>query len=146
MDLEHLSGKPAVNSQPAIRAVQASQCVRVGNAILFLTRSGRRLRENAYVLTEDTYAAPDLTLLSDHLTETVRLNGTVTNRAIVDMAYQREPISTVWAVRADGVLLGMTYLRDQNLVGWHRHVTGTPGSEPPRIPVASSFAASKRCA
>ena len=26
------------------------------------------------------------------------------------------------------------------------HVEGTPGSDPPRIPVASSFAASKRCA
>ena len=32
--------------------------------------------------------------------------------------------SIVWMVRADGTLIGMTYERDQEVVGWHRHIVG----------------------
>ncbi|MGI9387670.1 MAG: terminase large subunit domain-containing protein, partial [Methyloligellaceae bacterium] len=38
--------------------------------------------------------------------------------------WQKEPHSVVWAARADGVLLGMTYRREQEVVGWHQHVLG----------------------
>ena len=39
------------------------------------------------------------------------------------MDYQSEPDSILWATRADGVLLGMTYERGQDVVGWFRCVT-----------------------
>jgi hypothetical protein len=39
------------------------------------------------------------------------------------MAYQREPQSIVWCVRDDGVLLGLTYLKEQEVWAWHRHDT-----------------------
>ena len=94
----------------------------IGNAILFVTRSGRKLRE----LVENTqtlsgFVAPDLLLLARHLTERTAQNGS--DPTIVDIAYQQEPDSRIWAVRSDGVLLSCTYLRDQNVVAWSRHVT-----------------------
>ena len=94
----------------------------VANAILFVTRSGRKLRE--LVQNPDTldgYVAPDLLLLARHLTE--RSMPTGTDPTIVDLAYQQEPDSRLWAVRSDGVLLSCTYLRDQNVVAWSRHIT-----------------------
>jgi hypothetical protein len=42
---------------------------------------------------------------------------------IVDTAYQRPPDSHIWCVRSDGTLLALTYLRQDDIVGWHRHVT-----------------------
>lgn len=42
---------------------------------------------------------------------------------IVDWAYQREPHSTVWAVRSDGALLGLTFIKNQEMQAWHRHDT-----------------------
>jgi hypothetical protein len=39
------------------------------------------------------------------------------------MAYQQEPDSILWCVRADGVLLGLTYNREEDVYGWHRHIT-----------------------
>src|SRR5690606_34482023 len=42
---------------------------------------------------------------------------------IVDWAYQEEPNSVVWMVRSDGTLLGLTYLREHDVVAWHRHDT-----------------------
>lgn len=83
----------------------------VSNSVLFLQRQGRRLRELAFSFESDAYVAPDMTLLADH----------VTQGGLVDIAYQQEPWSVLWAARADGMLLGFTYLREQQVTAWARH-------------------------
>lgn len=103
------------------------QPVLASDAILFVQRAGRKLRELAYVFEADGFRSPDMTLLAEHISE----------GGIIGLAYQQEPDSVVWAVRKDGVLLGMTYERDQDVVGWHRHIVGGTGSQegslPPRV-------------
>ena len=86
----------------------------IGNATIFLQRAKRKIRELAYNFDTDGYTAPDLTILADH----VSVGG------FTDMAYQQEPYSIVWAVRADGQLAGLTYNRLENVVAWHRHIFG----------------------
>ncbi|MEW5725320.1 MAG: ubiquitin-activating E1 FCCH domain-containing protein, partial [Thermodesulfobacteriota bacterium] len=90
------------------------QPVIVGNIVIFLDRAGRKVREFVYNLDMDGYAAPDLSILAEHLTRTNR---------IVEWAYQQDPHSIIWCVRDDGMLLGLTYQRDHQVVAWHRHVT-----------------------
>jgi hypothetical protein len=85
----------------------------VGTAVLFVERYGRKVREFAYSYADDAYVAPDLTIWSEHITES----------GIVEVAYQRQPDQTMWAVRADGVLLAMVYERAQEVVGWSWHDT-----------------------
>jgi hypothetical protein len=43
---------------------------------------------------------------------------------ITDLAYCRAPVPVLWALRSDGVLLGMTHMPEQQVYGWHRHVSG----------------------
>lgn len=86
----------------------------IGNATIFLQRAKRKVRELAYNFDTDGYVAPDLTILADHISET----------GIVQMDYQQEPYSIVWAARTDGVLSGLTYNRLENVVAWHRHIIG----------------------
>lgn len=88
--------------------------IRAGKAALYVQRAGRKLRELAYVFEVDGFRSPDMTMLSDHIT----LGG------ITEFAYQQEPNSIIWSVRADGVLLSFTYERDQDVIGWARHVLG----------------------
>ena len=88
--------------------------IAVGNATLFLQRAKRKIRELAYNFDVDGYVAPDLTILAEHVTES----------GITQMAYQEEPNSIVWCVRADGQLLGFTYQREQQVTAWHRHILG----------------------
>ena len=88
--------------------------VRSNGVVLFLQRSTKKLRQFIYQFESDTYIAPDLTLLSEHITDT----------GIVEMDYQREPDSIIWGVRKDGDLTGMTFERDQEVVGWNRHTVG----------------------
>ena len=85
-----------------------------GNAILFLQKAKRKIRELAYNFDSDGYVAPDLTIL----------NESVTASGINQMAYQQEPDSIIWCVRDDGVLAGLTYQRAENVTAWHRHIFG----------------------
>ena len=88
--------------------------LRVGSVILFLQRAGRKLREYAYQFDTDSFVAPNMNVLADHVTES----------GVVEMAYQQEPNQIIWAARADGALVGMTYERTEDVVGWHRHTIG----------------------
>ena len=97
------------------------RALRVNNAALFVTRSRKEIREYVYNLAFDAYVANDLTLLASHLTE---------NHEFVDMDYQRTPHSIVWVVRSDGTLCSLTYLREHDVIGWARHVTGVVEMEP----------------
>jgi len=85
----------------------------VGSVILFVQRAGRKLRELAYNYTDNAYTAPDLTILSEHITA----------GKIVAMDFARQPDAILWCIRGDGALLGLTYNRLEKVVGWHRHAT-----------------------
>lgn len=85
-----------------------------GNSVIFVQASQRRLRELSYDFNTDAYVARDLSLLAEHL---FRFNQ------LVEVAVQRDPDQIVWCVRSDGALLGLTYDRVEDVVGWHRHFT-----------------------
>jgi hypothetical protein len=105
----NITGKPSTRHGSADVAP-----VSAGNAVLFVQRAGRKLRELAYVFEVDGFKAPDMTMLAEH----------ITRPSITELAYQTQPQAIVWAVRSDGVLLGFTYERDQDVVAWHRHELG----------------------
>ena len=93
--------------------------IRIDNVVIFIQRQQRKLREFAYQFDSDSFQSPDLTILSNQ----------VSKGGLTEIAYQQEPSTVIWGVKADGQLVGMTYLRDQQVVAWHRHkIGGTSGS------------------
>jgi len=90
--------------------------VQVADVTLFVQRGSRKVREFKFVGDVNTggYSAPDMTILAEH----------ITSGGLTELAFQQEPDSVVWATRADGTLLGMTYRREEEVVAWHRHVIG----------------------
>ncbi|WP_244126798.1 hypothetical protein [Burkholderia gladioli] len=101
-----------VDSQSVYGCAQARP-VRVGNEIIYAQRAGTKIRAMTYDLNTDAYRSQNLTRLAAH----------VTGPGIVDMAFQAEPVPIVWMVRSDGVLVSMTYDRDDNVCGFARHTT-----------------------
>lgn len=87
--------------------------VTIGNQCIFVTDKNRAVRDLGYDYQSDSFQGTDLSALASHL-----LDG----HAITDMAYQ-DTHGCVWMTRDDGLLLGMTYMRDQKVVAWHHHET-----------------------
>jgi len=86
----------------------------VDNAVLFVHARGNIIREMAYDFGSDSYAGPDRSLPANHLFRKSKVR---------DWAYSKTPNSIVWIVRTDGVLLGFTCVRSEQIFAWHRHVT-----------------------
>lgn len=86
--------------------------VTVGSRIVYVQQQGNIVRDLAYSYEADKYTGDDLNLLCSHLFD---------GHKIVGMAYQQVPDSIIWFVRDDGILLGMTYIKEQDIYAWHRH-------------------------
>lgn len=102
--------------------------VKAGNAVLYVQRSGRKIRELNYFFQFNSYKSTDLNQLSEHLT----------SPRIVRLANQTETIPAVWGLRSDGQLVSMVYGRDDETLkaGWARHELGgqsDSGGSPPEV-------------
>lgn len=85
--------------------------ITAGIDVLFVSNSGRKVRNMQYKFTEDGFVGNELSILAEHLLRS----------PIVDWAYQKEPNGAVWCCTEDGRLLSMTYLPEQSIVAWSRH-------------------------
>lgn len=99
----------------------------VGNSIIFSQNSLRTLRELTYNFSTDKYQAQDISILGEHLTAP----------GLTSFNYQQEPHTIIWATqqvhenrltgeveRTGGLLVGLTYDKEQNVMAWHRHTIG----------------------
>lgn len=87
--------------------------ISIDNVALYISWSRRKIREFSYNFENDSYVAPDMTILASHLFPF----------DIKHMAFQSEPNSCLWVIRDDGALLGFTYQRLEGVAAWHRHAT-----------------------
>ena len=82
--------------------------------ILYVQEKGSIVRDLSYNFFVSIYTGTDLTVLSNHL---------FTGYTITRWDWAEEPYKLVWAVRNDGVLLCLTYLKEQDVYAWSRHDT-----------------------
>ena len=85
-----------------------------GNTCLYVQGLGAAVRDLFYDYSVDGFVGTDRSILARHL-----LDG----HQIVSWAYAQVPDSTFWLVREDGVLLSLTYFREQDVGAWALHTT-----------------------
>lgn len=83
--------------------------ITIGSKLVFVQRRGKVVRDMGYSFENDQYDGADLTLLAKHLTQ---------KTTITDDAYKQEPDSLIYFVTADGRILCLTYVKDQNVYAW----------------------------
>lgn len=91
-----------------------SSPVIVNNIVVYAAARGGHVRELGFKQDEAGYQSGNLSLRTSHLFD---------DYSIVQMAYQKAPLSTVWCVSSSGKLLGITYLPEEQLGAWHQHST-----------------------
>ncbi len=86
----------------------------VNDSILFVQEKGSIVRDLKYQFESEGWTGVDLSVLASHLFD---------GYAIEEWAWAQVPHKIVWAVRDDGVLLALTYMREHEVFAWARHVT-----------------------
>lgn len=84
-----------------------------GTQIFYVQNNGLILRSFEYNFESDGYIPIDRNIISDHITKS----------GIKQISFQEGRPNIVWAVRNDGVLIGMTIEDTETVSGWHRHIT-----------------------
>lgn len=86
----------------------------IGGSALYGQARGSVVRDYKYDIRVNGFNGKDLTVFAAHLFD---------NNSLVSWDYQQIPHSIVWAIRNDGKLLGLTYLEEHEVWGWHQHDT-----------------------
>ena len=86
----------------------------VNNIMLYVAARGNHVRELGYNYTANGFITGDLSLRAPHLFD---------GKRIVDMAFSASPYPVAWFVLNTGELLGLTYIPEENIGGWHVHET-----------------------
>lgn len=89
------------------------QPLKIANYVYYVQRAGRKIRELFYYWDLDTYKSVDMTILSEHITES----------GIISIAYQQNPDSTLYCLREDGQIAALVREDDQQVKAWTRIVT-----------------------
>jgi len=93
-------------------------------SLLYVERGNRNIREFSYSLQHDKYLSPDLTLLSED----------ITNSGIKDVAFQYRPQPILWCVLNNGDIATLTYDAQQQVIGWAKQTTDGDFESVCRIP------------
>jgi len=96
---------------------EAVKPVVIGNTILFVEAGGKDIRDFFQAVQPEGFTGSG----GNYLTKLIR--NLLEDRRVTDMAYQRSPESVLWCVLDDGVLLAVTYLKEAQIIAWHRHPT-----------------------
>lgn len=84
-----------------------------GDAVLYIERGLRKVRQFSFDLQVDKYLSPDLTILSPEITES----------GIVEIAFQLRPDPILWCVLGNGDMATLTYQQDQSIAAWTKQIT-----------------------
>lgn len=111
------------------------QAQKVGNAIYFVDRDGRTLREFVFNFQEDSFRPDNLSLLADHMLDrSLEIRETQKVPEILQMQYQGGNASTFWFIDSNGSLFGCTRDRPSQMLAWHFHkLGGDLDDEPPKV-------------
>lgn len=116
-------------AEQTARGSAAIQPVKIDRQVVFAQASRRTIREYSYNFESDGYKSPSMSLYAPHL-------GVP---PFAQMAYAAEPHSIIWFRRDDGSIAGLTYQRDEGVVGWHRHDFGGAVESVACIPSPTDF-------
>lgn len=85
--------------------------------VLYVQAKGSIVRDSAYNIYANVFTGTDISAIASHL---------FYGYTVKEWAWAEEPFKMVWAVRSDGTMLTLTFLKEQEFIGWaHSTTQGT---------------------
>lgn len=84
---------------------------------LYVQSKGSIIRDSSYNFYANVFTGTDISVLSSHL---------FYGFTVLEWAWAEEPFKNVWAIRNDGAMLTLTFLKEQEFIGWTHSVSQGP--------------------
>lgn len=91
-----------------------------GEDMFYVQRGGAYIRSLAYDFYLSGYQTKDRTFLAEHLTKPSPIVQIIEQRGSINQGMP----DCIWALRADGVLLGSVYKPEEQIFSWHQQYIG----------------------
>jgi hypothetical protein len=101
------------NAQSYIGASDVPPII-VNYDVLFVQAKGSIVRDNTFNIYVSVITGQDISILSSHL---------FYGYTISQWAWAEEPFKVVWAIRSDGTMLTLTFMKEQDFIGWTHSIT-----------------------
>ena len=82
--------------------------------VIYVQAKGSIVRDSTYNIYANVFTGTDISAIASHLFFSYTITGT---------AWAEEPFKVMWATRSDGVLLTLTFLKEQEFIGWAHSTT-----------------------
>jgi len=82
--------------------------------ILFVESNGSKVRDLAYNIYFNVFTGTDISITASHLFYGFELK---------EWAWAEQPFYTAWVIRNDGTMLVLTFLKEQEFIGWTHQIT-----------------------
>jgi hypothetical protein len=82
--------------------------------VLYVQAKGSVIRDSAFNIYSNVFTGTDISALSSHL---------FYGYTVTEWAWAEEPFKVVWAIRSDGAVLTLTFLKEQEFIGWSHSIT-----------------------
>jgi hypothetical protein len=82
--------------------------------VLYVQSKGSAIRDSAYNIYANVFTGTDISVLSSQL---------FFGYTVQEWAWAEEPFKMVWAIRDDGTMLTLTFLKEQEFIGWAHSIT-----------------------
>lgn len=104
---------PTSITAKSVNTVGCAYTISISNGInvFYIQRGDDVVRSFEYDYVIDGYLTTDRNLVSEH----------ITRGGLKQLTNQLSTYNVLWAVRNDGVIIGMTYNNKEDISGWHRH-------------------------
>jgi hypothetical protein len=88
--------------------------IKINMDALYVTNKGNYVRDLTYNLYAQIFTGADISAIANHL---------FFGHYMLDWAWSEEPFKVLWAIRDDGQMISLTFVKDQEVQGWAHHDT-----------------------
>jgi len=106
-----------------------------GSQILYMQSNSLITRSFEYDSAIDSYRPADRNTIADH----------ITSSGVNQIAYQEGRPNVMWAVKNNGVLVGMTIEDSESISGWHRHTSSGSVKSIATVPRVNNYSQLWQC-
>jgi hypothetical protein len=122
----------SIGAKPQSQAgAGALSAIITGTSAIYPNLSKERIYDLNYTIEIDGYISNDISVTAEHLLK---------NNPALDMAYQEDPLWTIWISRDDGLVASLTYMKEHEVIGWSLHDFGGLVSGICAIPESNKYA------